>query len=80
LQTTPPHDPRPAIKTKSTVELLESRIAPASVRTFTDIDGDKGVATSSMGDLTGKATFDRAGPRQQFATRHSERLLASSGK
>jgi hypothetical protein len=47
------------------VESLESRIAPASVITFTDADGDNVKITSSLGDLTGKAIFaDLGGGRQ----------------
>jgi len=34
------------------IEPLESRIAPASVLNYTDIDGDKVTITSTAGDLT----------------------------
>ena len=39
------------------IEPLESRIAPASMLPYTDIDGDKVVIKSTAGDLTGHATF-----------------------
>jgi hypothetical protein len=48
------------------VEVLESRIAPASVFTFTDVDGDKVTIKSSLGDLTGKATLVSAGAGEQL--------------
>ena len=43
------------------IEPLENRIAPASVLTFTDIDGDSVKVISSAGDLNaaGVATFDQ---------------------
>lgn len=41
----------------SSIEALEARIAPASVLTYTDIDGDKVTIKSSKGDLSGRATF-----------------------
>lgn len=45
------------------IELLENRIAPASVLKFTDVDGDKVKIISSVGDLNaaGVATFDMTG-------------------
>lgn len=43
------------------IELLEPRIAPASVLTFTDVDGDIVKVITSHGDLTGKASFADAG-------------------
>ena len=51
------------------IEPLESRIAPASVLLYTDLDGDKVKVTSSSagGDLNTAATFsdlDTAAPRQ----------------
>jgi hypothetical protein len=39
------------MNTSSAVEPLESRIAPASVLTYTDVDGDLVKVTSSLGDL-----------------------------
>jgi hypothetical protein len=36
----------------TSIEFLESRIAPASLITYTDIDGDKVKITSSKGTLT----------------------------
>ena len=54
--------------TLSRIEPLESRIAPASVFTFTDIDGDLITVTASKGDLSaaGVLTFNTAAdvPRQ----------------
>lgn len=57
--------------TCSSIEILEVRIAPASVLLYTDVDGDKVKVTSSSatGDLNaaGVATFsdpDPADPRQ----------------
>src|SRR4026208_301877 len=38
------------------LETLESRIVPASMLTYTDIDGDKVAITASVGNLTGHAT------------------------
>ena len=35
----------------SAIEILEARIAPASVFHYTDIDGDKVTITSSIGDI-----------------------------
>ena len=35
----------------NSIEPLETRIAPASVLTFTDVDGDLVKVTSSLGDL-----------------------------
>jgi hypothetical protein len=45
------------------IEPLENRIAPASVLTFTDLDGDNVKVISSAGDLNaaGVAAFDPAG-------------------
>lgn len=43
--------------TCSSLEVLEARIAPASVLTYIDIDGDKVTIKSSKGDLSGHATF-----------------------
>jgi hypothetical protein len=48
------------------VELLEPRLAPASVLTFTDVDGDKVTITASRGDISGKATFANVGAGQQL--------------
>ncbi len=39
------------------IEPLESRIAPASVLPYTDIDGDKVTIKSTLGDLAGHATI-----------------------
>ena len=52
----------------SRVELLEPRIAPASVLTFTDVDGDSVKITSSLGDLAGKALRVAAGMGEQLQT------------
>ncbi len=41
----------------STIEPLEARIAPASVLTYTDIDGDRVTITSTLGDLAGHASI-----------------------
>src|SRR6266511_5648717 len=50
------------------IELLESRIAPASVLAFTDVDGDKVKVIASSGDLNaaGVATFATVGAGQQL--------------
>src|SRR3954471_11673393 len=51
-----PHTEEPAVtlRTRSPLRLnlLESRIAPASVFRYTDVDGDRVTVTSSVGDLT----------------------------
>src|SRR3954468_19020276 len=39
------------------IEPLESRIAPASIFNYTDVDGDLVKITSSLGDLAGHATL-----------------------
>lgn len=39
------------------VELLEARIAPASVISYMDLDGDEVTVKSSHGDLNGRTTF-----------------------
>src|SRR5262245_2779774 len=43
--------PRPSHRARLSVETLEPRHAPASVLTFTDVDGDRVRITSSTGDL-----------------------------
>jgi hypothetical protein len=50
------------------IEPLESRVAPASVLTFTDVDGDKVKVIASSGDLNaaGVATFASVGVGQQL--------------
>src|SRR5262245_59121748 len=53
-------------RTRLSIELLEPRLAPASVLNFTDVDGDKVSVTSSRGDLSGKATFANVGVGQQL--------------
>jgi hypothetical protein len=54
--TAPAIEPDFAMKT-SAIEVLESRIAPASVLSYTDIDGDKVQIKSTAGELTGHATI-----------------------
>src|SRR5262245_23861221 len=39
------------------VESLEDRLVPASVLTYTDLDGDQVTIRSSVGGLAGKGTF-----------------------
>jgi hypothetical protein len=39
------------------IEPLETRIAPASVLTYVDIDGDRVTVTSTLGELAGRATI-----------------------
>jgi hypothetical protein len=50
------------------IEPLECRVAPASVLTFTDVDGDKVKVIASSGDLnaSGVATFANVGAGQQL--------------
>jgi hypothetical protein len=50
------------------IEPLETRVAPASVLTFTDVDGDKVKVVASSGDLNavGVATFANVGAGQQL--------------
>jgi hypothetical protein len=50
------------------IEPLEIRVAPASVLTFTDVDGDKVKVIASSGDLNaaGVATFASVGAGQQL--------------
>jgi hypothetical protein len=49
-----------------TLEQLESRLAPASVLAFTDVDGDRVAVTSNRGDLTARGTFAAVGAGQQL--------------
>src|SRR5687768_11770317 len=48
------------------IEVLETRIAPAGVVTFTDTDGDKVTVTISKGDIGIALSFSEAGdvPKQ----------------
>ncbi|MHA3772528.1 hypothetical protein ACXR0O_13415 [Verrucomicrobiota bacterium sgz303538] len=50
----------------SRIESLEARIAPASVITYTDVDGDRVKITSSKGVLDGHAVFASVGSGQQL--------------
>lgn len=52
----------------SGIEMLESRIAPASVITYTDTDGDVVRIISTHGNLAGHATFDDNSDHHQLQT------------
>jgi hypothetical protein len=54
------------LKQPHLIETLESRIAPATFLTFTDVDGDLVKITSSKGILTGHATFADSGAGQKL--------------
>src|SRR5262249_38086800 len=62
----PPSPARARMLARLSVEVLEPRLAPASVLNFTDVDGDKVTIASSVGDLSGKATFANVGVGQQL--------------
>lgn len=48
------------------IEALEGRIAPASVITFTDVDGDTVIVKSTKGDLTGDLVLVDSGVGKQL--------------
>lgn len=48
------------------LEPLEDRIAPASMLSFTDVDGDQVTIKTTKGDLTGHATLSDGGSGQQL--------------
>src|SRR5262245_43508546 len=52
---------------RPTVELLESRITPASMFTYSDGDGDQVTVTSSRGDLAGTFQFATVGVGVELA-------------
>src|SRR5262245_32439858 len=53
-------------RTRLLLEPLEGRIAPASVLSFTDIDGDRVRVNCSAGDITNAATFASSGLGKQL--------------
>jgi hypothetical protein len=48
------------------LEALEARIAPASMLSFTDVDGDQVTIKATKGNLAGHATFSDSGSGQQL--------------
>jgi hypothetical protein len=54
------------MKLHPNIECLECRIAPASIITFTDVDGDLVKVKSSKGTLEGKLSFTEMGAGQQL--------------
>lgn len=56
----------PGFRPTMRIEILEARIAPATVLSFTDVDGDSVALTVSVGDLSGTAAFVPVGVGQQL--------------